>query len=145
MGLLPEHLVRGLAVGIVSAALLCVCIILLWRRTKANLAWERGLARPLVLEGIRDAIQAYRTRTGTWPSAKADLRGRVRVDERSLKTVGNWDIRLVTAARDGGTARYRILVKDSWEEWQTDSAQNPDDLLGGKARGVTRPADSTEG
>ena len=121
MALLIEHLPRGLAVAIVSSALLCVCFIWLWRRMKANLVWERGLARPLVLDGIRNAIQIHRHRTGAWPAAKADLRVRVKVDERSLKTVEHWDIRLVNESRDGHTARYSIMVKDSWEFWDTDA------------------------
>lgn len=119
MGLLNEHLMRGLAVAIVSAALLFACIALIWRRMKTNLAWERGLARPLMLDGIRRAIQVHRARTGAWPSEKADLRFRVKVDARTLQTVGKWDIKLINAGRDGETARYSIMVKDSWEQWDT--------------------------
>ena len=137
MALLIEHLPRGLAVAIVSSALLCVCFIWLWRRMKANLAWERGLARPLVLDSIRNAIQIHRHRTGAWPAAKAELRVRVKVDERSMKAVENWDIRLVNESRDGDTARYSIMIKDSWEQWDTDvdnARMSAEGLRTGKVR-----------
>ena len=132
MWLWNEHLTMGLAVALASAAVLYVCGALIWRRIKTNLAWERGLARPLVVEGIRTAIQMHKTRTGKWPAAKSDLRGRVRVDERVLQSVGTWDIRLVSSGRGGDTARYSIMVKDSWEKWDAGTAPDRPD----KSEGV---------
>ena len=121
MALFSEPSARGLAVALVSVAIIVVAAAFFWRRMRAEFAWEKGLARPVVLDGIRSAIHVYRCRSGAWPSAKADLRGRIRVEERYLKHVGDWNIKLVAASRDGETARYSILVKDTWEDWDTDA------------------------
>ena len=110
----------GLAVALASAGLICICMAWLWRGIRTERAWERGLARPLVLDGIREAICLHRLRTGQWPARKADIRGRVRVEGKTLQVVGSWDIRLVNEARGGEAARYSILVKDSWQEWDAE-------------------------
>ena len=115
-----------------SVAVLFLCIAWLWRKVKTERVWERGLARPLVLDGIQEAIRVHRQRTGKWPAGKSDIRGGVRVDGKILQSVGNWDFKLLNETRGGETARYSIMVKNSWQKWDAQAPAAPvDDLSPG--------------
>jgi hypothetical protein len=121
MALFGEHLGGGVLVVVVAAALLVLVSILVWRRYRANHAWEKGMAGPVLRESVQRAICAYRTRLGTWPKGKSEIERLLDVPDETVALAGKWDIRLVTSSRDGRKARYAIFMSGGWTDWDAHS------------------------
>jgi hypothetical protein len=127
MALFGEHLNRGLLVAILGGAILCLVCVLIWRRFRTNLAWEQGLAGPVLRESVQRAIREYRRRLGGWPAGKADIERGLDVPEKTVELAGKWDCRLVSSSRDGRKARYSIFISGGWTDWDARIEAAPGD------------------
>lgn len=72
-------------------------------------------------ESIRDAVYAYYSRFGKWPTGKSDLAPLIKLTKDEMRWIKAWDCRLKSADRSETVLRYSIMVGGTWIDWDAKS------------------------